>query len=97
MEADEIAERLMKEVRRPFELSRVPGRKVSVTAGIGIAVGVRHISDEMLRDTDVALSRAEAKGKECPSSPQRMWSRPSAGQSHQGRSGPTCPMRRRTG
>lgn len=64
-EPDEVAERLMKEVRRPFELGSVPGRELSVTASIGIAVGVRQSADEMLRDADLALYRAKANGKDC--------------------------------
>ncbi len=62
---DEVAERFMKEVRRPFELGCVPGRELSVTASIGIAVGVRQSADEMLRDADLALYRAKANGKDC--------------------------------
>ena len=62
---DEVAERLMKEVRRPFELGCVPGRELSVTASIGIAVGARQSADEMLRDADLALYRAKANGKDC--------------------------------
>jgi diguanylate cyclase (GGDEF)-like protein len=60
-----IADRLMNEVRRPFLLSCVPDRELSVTASIGIAIGDRASADEMLRDADLALYRAKATGKDC--------------------------------
>jgi diguanylate cyclase (GGDEF)-like protein len=59
-----IADRFMREIRRPFRLSCVPGRELSVTASIGIAVGDRQTADEMLRDADIALYQAKAAGKD---------------------------------
>ncbi len=63
-EPAEVAGRLMTEVRRPFGLTCVPGRELTVTASIGIAVGVRRSADEMLRDADLALYRVKASDKD---------------------------------
>jgi diguanylate cyclase (GGDEF)-like protein len=60
-----IAERLMGEVRKPFDFDGVPGGRLKMTASIGIAVGERSSADEMLRDADIALYRAKASGKDC--------------------------------
>jgi diguanylate cyclase (GGDEF)-like protein len=59
-----IADRLMNEIRRPFLLSCVKGRDLSITASIGIAIGDRESADEMLHDADFALYRAKATGKD---------------------------------
>ncbi len=58
-----VAERLIEVLRVPYELGGEEARQVSVTASIGIAVGMRESADELLRDADVALYEAKAAGK----------------------------------
>ncbi len=60
-----IAERVMREIRRPFRLCGGSRQELWVTASMGIAVGDRPSADEMLRDADLALYRAKASGKDC--------------------------------
>jgi diguanylate cyclase (GGDEF)-like protein len=60
-----VAERLLEVLAEPFHLgarddTRIP---VTVSASIGIAVGVRETSEELFRDADVALYRAKEAGK----------------------------------
>ncbi len=43
--------------------ARQAGRKLSVTASIGIATGARATADELLRDADLALYEAKAAGR----------------------------------
>ena len=59
-----VAERVLDELREPFSIE---GREVPVTASIGVVVGDRtHSSpDHCLRDADVAMYRAKARGKAC--------------------------------
>jgi diguanylate cyclase (GGDEF)-like protein len=60
---DLIAERLLQALRQPYELTDAPGRQLSVTASVGIAVGPRASADELLRDADLALYQAKASGR----------------------------------
>lgn len=62
--AEVIADRVLNEIRRPFQLSGVDPCRLSVTASIGIAVGDRRSADDILRDADLALYRAKAAGKD---------------------------------
>ncbi len=57
-----VAERLLDVMRQPFELddARTP---LTVNTSIGIAVGDRATAGELLRDADVALYEAKARGK----------------------------------
>jgi diguanylate cyclase (GGDEF)-like protein len=57
-----VAERLLSAMREPFELSdsRTP---LTVNTSIGIAVGDRSNTEELLRDADLALYEAKALGK----------------------------------
>jgi diguanylate cyclase (GGDEF)-like protein len=57
-----VAERLLDVMRQPFELE---GRSTSlhVNTSIGIAVGDRATGGELLRDADIALYQAKARGK----------------------------------
>jgi diguanylate cyclase (GGDEF)-like protein len=57
-----VAERLIDVMRQPFELE---GSQTSlhVSTSIGIAVGDRATGGELLRDADIALYQAKAKGK----------------------------------
>jgi diguanylate cyclase (GGDEF)-like protein len=59
-----VAERLRDVLRQPYELNEGIGRELTVTASIGIAVGVRESADELLRDADLALYEAKAAGKD---------------------------------
>jgi diguanylate cyclase (GGDEF)-like protein len=62
IEAEGVAERLLEAVRRPVE---VQGRKVVVTASIGICDAHAEPSAEaLLRDADVALYRAKDAGRD---------------------------------
>jgi diguanylate cyclase (GGDEF)-like protein len=58
-----IAERLLAELRRPYEMTREIGRELSLTASVGIAYGLRGSADELLRDADIALYAAKAAGR----------------------------------
>ncbi|MGD0392811.1 MAG: GGDEF domain-containing protein [Acidimicrobiales bacterium] len=60
-----IAHRLLESLRAPFDLGDVTGGPVTLTASIGIAAGVRPSATELLRDADIALYAAKAKGKNC--------------------------------
>ncbi|MDQ3756249.1 MAG: EAL domain-containing protein [Actinomycetota bacterium] len=57
-----VTERILEELREPF---RVEGRDVSASASIGVVMGDRSYEspDHCLRDADVAMYRAKARGK----------------------------------
>lgn len=57
-----VAERVGEELGRPFALE---GRELFVTASIGVALSIarRTAPDDILRDADLAMSHAKAKGK----------------------------------
>ncbi len=59
-----IAERINQELRSPFTLS---DRQIHVSASIGIALSSTHYTQgaELLRDADIAMYWAKAKGKAC--------------------------------
>jgi diguanylate cyclase len=58
-----VAERLLDVLRLPYNLGEELGRALSVTASIGIAVGINATPDELLRDADLALYAAKAAGR----------------------------------
>ena len=61
-DAMQVAERIQEALRKPFDLS---GNEIFISASIGVALstdGYRP-ADEMLRDADIAMYRAKAKGK----------------------------------
>jgi diguanylate cyclase (GGDEF)-like protein len=58
-----VAERLLEVLRQPYDMTDTLGRQLSVTASVGIAVGVRDSADELLRDADLALYGAKAAGR----------------------------------
>jgi diguanylate cyclase (GGDEF)-like protein len=62
---DVVAERLLEALRRPYEVSGRMGRRLSLTASIGVCSGVRENADELLRDADLALYQAKANGRNC--------------------------------
>jgi diguanylate cyclase (GGDEF)-like protein len=57
-----VAERLLAVLHQPYELSDTLGRQLSMSASVGIAVGVRANADELFRDADLALYQAKASG-----------------------------------
>lgn len=57
-----VAERLLELLRVPYELPTQLGRQLTVTTSIGVAIGPRLSSEELLRDADVALAEAKAAG-----------------------------------
>jgi diguanylate cyclase (GGDEF)-like protein len=59
-----VAQRLLEVMRQPFELDAAP-MPLTVTVSVGIAVGDRSSSGDLLRDADVALYLAKAAGKNC--------------------------------
>ncbi len=60
-DAAHVAERLLRELERPFE---VAGSEVFVSASIGIAVsGDYDKPEDLVRDADTALNRAKESGK----------------------------------
>ncbi len=63
-EAVELADRIIAALDEPI---RVAGKELFTSASIGITVARAHYSnpDELLRDADVALYRAKAKGRRC--------------------------------
>ena len=62
-DAEVLAARLLDVLAEPFRLEAVEGPPVLVTASIGVATGVRPSAAELLRDADIALYRAKARGK----------------------------------
>ncbi len=58
-----VAERMLEILAEPFQLDALEHGPLSVTASIGIAVGTRASSDDLLRDADIALYEAKAAGK----------------------------------
>jgi diguanylate cyclase (GGDEF)-like protein len=59
---ERLAERLTKVLHEPVELE--DGRKLSVSASIGVASGYYATPDALLRDADLALYAAKAAGKD---------------------------------
>jgi len=58
-----IARRLLDVLAEPFGLEGADATPTTVTASIGIAVGVRNDAHDLLRDGDIALYAAKAAGK----------------------------------
>ena len=63
-DAMHIAERIQEEMSHPFDLG---GSEIVTSASIGIAFGSDDYAhaEEILRDADIAMYRAKAKGKAC--------------------------------
>jgi len=63
-EATQVAERIMDKLRSPFELGE---RETFVTASVGVAfggtTGTKKLSEELMRDADMAMYRAKRSGK----------------------------------
>ena len=60
-----VAERIREVLRKPFHVEGYEGLPITVTASVGIANGDRSSAQELLRDADIALYRAKAKGRDC--------------------------------
>ena len=58
-----VAERLLGVLGEPFQLGDDNSTSMSVTASVGIAVGLRDTAEELFRDADIALYAAKAAGK----------------------------------
>jgi diguanylate cyclase (GGDEF)-like protein len=58
-----VAERLLEVLRQPYDMNGEAGRQLSVTASVGVALGLRDSADQLLRDADVALYEAKAAGR----------------------------------
>jgi diguanylate cyclase (GGDEF)-like protein len=58
---ERVAERILELMNLPIELG--PGVEVRLTASIGIAMGLRESTEELLRDADLALYSAKQAGK----------------------------------
>ncbi|MBW3668241.1 MAG: EAL domain-containing protein [Actinobacteria bacterium] len=63
-DATTVTERILSELKAPFH---VEGRDVSASASIGVVIGdgAYENPDHCLRDADVAMYRAKARGKAC--------------------------------
>jgi diguanylate cyclase (GGDEF)-like protein len=61
-----VAGRILEVLREPFTLDTFDGvALISVTASVGVAMGLRDHAQDLLRDADIALYAAKAKGKNC--------------------------------
>ncbi|HEY4897469.1 MAG TPA: EAL domain-containing protein, partial [Solirubrobacteraceae bacterium] len=58
-----VAERILDVLRQPCDLNGASARELSLTASVGVAVGVRASADELIRDADLALYDAKAAGR----------------------------------
>jgi diguanylate cyclase (GGDEF)-like protein len=58
-----VAERMLEALRQPYELSGEGGRVLSLSASIGVALGLEASAEELLRDADLALYEAKATGR----------------------------------
>ena len=58
-----VAERLLDVLAEPFRLDDDRETSVTISASIGIAVGLRDSAEELLRDADVAMYAAKDAGK----------------------------------
>jgi len=58
-----VAERVLEALAQPFELDGDGQTRITVTASVGIAVGVRTSAEDLLRDADIAMYRAKWDGK----------------------------------
>jgi diguanylate cyclase (GGDEF)-like protein len=58
-----VAERLLEVLRQPYDLTKVGGPELSLSASVGIAEGLRDSADALLAESNVALCEAKAAGK----------------------------------
>jgi len=62
--AEPVAERLLAVLRQPYDLGPRLGRRLSLTASIGVALDVGATAEELLGSADLALYEAKAKGRD---------------------------------
>jgi len=60
---EEVADRILGVLARPFVLDEKEQIMLSVRASIGVAVGYRDNAENLLRDADIALYQAKQSGK----------------------------------
>ena len=58
-----VAERLLDVLAEPFHLGDDAETSISISASIGIAVGLRESAEDLLRDADIALYAAKDAGR----------------------------------
>jgi len=59
-----VAERILEVLRQPYEPHGAITRRLTLTASVGMALGLRASADELLRDADLALYAAKAAGRD---------------------------------
>ncbi len=57
---ERVAQRVLEALRRPYEVETEIGHRLSLTASVGIASGLRDSAEELVRDADLALYRVKA-------------------------------------
>ncbi len=57
-----VAERLLEVLRVPYDIASQPGRQLTLSASVGIAIGPRTSAEDLLRDAEVAMNEAKAGG-----------------------------------
>ena len=62
---EQVAERLLDVLTEPFSLGGNGHVRISISASIGIASGLRDTAEELLRDADIAMYAAKGSGKNC--------------------------------
>ena len=62
-EPELVAERICRALQQPIQLREAGGRRLSLTASVGLAGGACGRSEDMLRDAELALHEAKASGK----------------------------------
>ncbi len=60
-----VAERLLDVLAEPFHIDGDHETAISISASIGIAIGLRENAEDFLRDADIALYAAKDAGKRC--------------------------------
>jgi diguanylate cyclase (GGDEF)-like protein len=58
-----VAERLLELLREPYEIS-TSARALSLSASVGIAVGIDRDAEQLLREADIALYEAKGAGRD---------------------------------
>lgn len=63
-DAIQVAQRIQDDLKKPFDIN---GREAFISASIGITLSMDRYSkaEDMLRDADIAMYRAKAKGRAC--------------------------------
>jgi diguanylate cyclase (GGDEF)-like protein len=61
--AELVAERVQEVLARPVELPEPARSAISITVSVGIATGLPDSAEDLLRDADLALRDAKAKGR----------------------------------